>query len=160
MPFGVVKSARDAIKAYEKQQRSYLKAQEDFRKLKARPQLTPEQKFERALARQDKKQLKVLKSITMPNSGRVRKTPEQRFEQALAKQDKKQLKALKMMTSPLTAEEEQKRLIRNQKARERYARKRLMALGQSVPLPASPAPVRPRVRRVIRQYPALPASYR
>jgi hypothetical protein len=59
-----------------------------------------------------------------------------------------------------SADSEQKRLIRNEKARERYARKRLMDLGQSVPLPPSPAPVRPRVRRVIRQYPALPASYR
>jgi hypothetical protein len=59
-----------------------------------------------------------------------------------------------------SADSEQKRLVRNEKARERYARKRLMDLGQSVPLPASPAPVRPRVRRVIRQYPALPASYR
>jgi hypothetical protein len=153
---------------------------------KTRVQKTKEEKFEEALKKQERKQLKALKLATMPvdvaNSRnrlksfigpnlpivpstrvrrtRVRKTPEQKFEQALARQDRQQLNSLRLITMPVSQTEMEKRAIRNQKARERYARKRLMDLAQSVPLPASPIPVRPRVRRVIRQYPALPASYR
>ena len=78
----------------------------------------------------------------------------------LSSYEKTKAKNIYYGKTPLT---EEQRAIRNQKAREYYARKKgraLQTLADNYALPASPAPVRPRVRRVIRQYPALPASYR
>lgn len=158
MPFGVLKSNVSALKAYEKQQKEYLKAQNAFAKLKSgktRTKLTPQQREEKAslkearkLARElaifDKNRVRQMKGLPPLRKISKEEKEARKLARELAAFDKNRLRQRKGL-APITEEQKAKRRAY---AREYYLRKRgsyLQALGDTIPLPITPRA--PRISR-------------
>lgn len=151
MVFGVVKNTANAIKAYEKQQKAFLKAQEAYRKLKSgktRTKLTPQQKQDKAdlkesrkLARElalfDKNRMREMKGLPPLRKISKEEKEARKLARELASFDKVRLRQMKGL-SPLTEEQKAKRRAY---AREYYLRKKgraLQSLADNYALPMTP----------------------
>jgi beta-glucosidase-like glycosyl hydrolase len=157
MVFGVVKNTANAMKTYEKQQKTFLKAQEAYKKLKSgktRTKLTPQQKQDKAdlkearkLARElalfDKNRVREMKGLPPLRKISKEEKEARKLARELASFDKVRLRQMKGL-APLTAEQIAKRRAY---AREYYQRKKgrtLQSLADNIPLPLSPrAPIPP-----------------
>jgi hypothetical protein len=153
----------------------------NFMKRTPRKRLSDDEKFERALKKQERQQLKALKTASLqravekgfltpkppskPRGSRPRLTADEKFERALRKQERQQLKALKTASlqravekgfltpkPPLTAEQIAKRRA---SAKKSYEKRKLLKQGRALQALADTIPLPAdgsRRVRVLRQY--------